>query len=224
MAKAVVSPWTTVVLAVILAVWQWRPASAATFTVGGSLGWDLGVNYGKWSQGKTFTKGDALYFPYMQASHSVLEVSKSNYDTCSTANPISNDDGAGNTRITLSKIGNHYFMCGVEGHCRQGMKLAINVASTSTIAPSPSPASSPSKSRSPSPASSPSQSPSPAPSTMSPNPAMASLAAPTRRPSTSPSPVGSPSTTHSAAPIVEAAAIITLAAALTAQIIVSCLL
>jgi hypothetical protein len=68
-------------------------------------------------------------FSYMSKAHSVTEVSKSGYDTCSGTNPLS-DDESGSTVITLQTPGTHYFICNVPGHCANGMKLAVAVAAT----------------------------------------------------------------------------------------------
>ena len=65
----------------------------------------------------------------MSKAHSVTEVSKSGYDTCSGANALSNDE-SGNTVITLQTPGTYYFICNIPGHCANGMKLAVAVAAT----------------------------------------------------------------------------------------------
>eukprot|EP00249_Psilotum_nudum_P006190 c19525_g1_i1 orf=453-1265(+) len=193
----------TAIIVSLFTVWQCKAVSAATtFTVGDTKGWDVGVNYAQWVQGKTFNPGDILYFPYVQASHSVIQVSSSNYELCSTANPISNDQGAGNTQITLSKSGSYYFICGVEGHCQGGMKLAVSVGAAATPAPSTSkplpPAPAPSSTTPiPSPAPSPSKPPTPAPIS-SPVPALASSPAPNSSPTpaaSTPAPSPSPTST-----------------------------
>ncbi|KAG1354377.1 hypothetical protein COCNU_07G004890 [Cocos nucifera] len=63
--------------------------------------------------------------------HTVDEVSESDYKACSASNSIQtyNDQ---NTKITLSKAGSRYFICGTPGHCSGGMKLAVTVADSST--------------------------------------------------------------------------------------------
>jgi hypothetical protein len=44
-------------------------ASAETFTVGGSQGWNLNVDYATWASGKNFSVGDKL------GAYSVLGIS-----------------------------------------------------------------------------------------------------------------------------------------------------
>ncbi|RLN34624.1 blue copper protein-like [Panicum miliaceum] len=106
-------------------------ASATTFTVGDSQGWTTGVNYNSWASGKSFAVGDTLAFRYVNKAHTVTEVTKSGYDTCSGsgANALSDDD-SGSTTVSLTTPGTHYFICNVPGHCASGMKFAISVSAT----------------------------------------------------------------------------------------------
>ncbi|CAI0629286.1 unnamed protein product [Linum tenue] len=43
-------------------------------------------------------------------------------------------------RITLNTSGEHYFICGVPGHCSAGQKVTVNVLASTTGSSSPSPA------------------------------------------------------------------------------------
>ncbi|GLT51547.1 hypothetical protein SLA2020_249500 [Shorea laevis] len=112
-------------------------AYAADYVVGGSSGWTQGVDYGTWVQGKTFNVGDNLVFTY-GATHSVDEVSQSDYNNCATGNPLNTHTGGNNT-ISLSKAGSMYFICPTSGHCTGGMKLAVNVSASGTPSPSSPP-------------------------------------------------------------------------------------
>ncbi|MED6149282.1 hypothetical protein PIB30_060929 [Stylosanthes scabra] len=116
---------------------------ATDFTVGDSSGWALKVDYTAWAKGKTFQVGDTLTFKYNPSFHQVDEVNKSSHDGCNSSNPIKNYKD-GNTKITLSKEGNHYFLCPIGDHCSSGMKLAVTVAASSSGSPSKSPSGSPS--------------------------------------------------------------------------------
>ncbi|CAN4092410.1 unnamed protein product [Withania somnifera] len=102
------------------------PSLATVHTVGDSGGWGLGVDYGTWASGKTFSVGDSLVFNY-PSGHSVDVVSSSDYNSCSTGNSISSDS-SGTTTIPLKTPGTHYFICGVSAHCSGGMKLSVTVA------------------------------------------------------------------------------------------------
>ncbi|EOY15920.1 hypothetical protein QUC31_000781 [Theobroma cacao] len=116
------------------------PSRQVVFTVGESTGWIPGVDYNAWAKGKNFKVGDRLVFNY-PSGHTVDEVFENDYNTCTAGNALSTDN-SGSTSIPLLTAGPHYFMCGVVGHCGQGMKLAVNVAAESTPLPSgtPSPA------------------------------------------------------------------------------------
>ncbi|KAJ6679330.1 CUPREDOXIN SUPERFAMILY PROTEIN-RELATED [Salix purpurea] len=78
---------------------------------------------------KHFTVGDSLVFNY-GFSHSVAEVSKGDYDSCSTSN-LGKTYTGGSSTITLSAAGPMYFICSTAGHCGNGMKLAITVVAAS---------------------------------------------------------------------------------------------
>ncbi|XP_044447221.1 uclacyanin 1-like, partial [Triticum aestivum] len=84
-------------------------------------------------------------------AHDVLEVSKADYDSCSTVNPIASLI-SGNDIVTLTAAGTRYFICGFPGHCTGGMKVKSDVVSDSS-SPSLTPASGPMASNAPSPTS-----------------------------------------------------------------------
>ncbi|XVF64834.1 hypothetical protein PTKIN_Ptkin09bG0198300 [Pterospermum kingtungense] len=106
------------------------PSLATVYTVGDTSGWTTGVDYSTWTQGKTFKVGDSLVFNY-PTSHTVDEVSSSDYSTCTVGNAITTDN-SGTTTVALKTAGTHYFICGVVGHCGNGMKLAVKVVSSGT--------------------------------------------------------------------------------------------
>ncbi|XWS14958.1 hypothetical protein CRYUN_Cryun35bG0053000 [Craigia yunnanensis] len=110
------------------------PSLATVYTVGDTSGWTTGVDYSAWTNGKTFKVGDSLIFNY-PTSHTVDEVSSSDYSTCTVSNAIATDN-SGATTVALKTTGTHYFICGVMGHCGNGMKLAVKVESGSSTSPS----------------------------------------------------------------------------------------
>ncbi|XP_077235103.1 mavicyanin-like [Tasmannia lanceolata] len=111
-------------------------AYATTYMVGGTSGWALGVNYTNWAAGETFHVGDSLMFIYGN-THTVDEVSSSDYNSCSSSNTISTAV-SGNTSIALSAMGSRYFICGTTGHCPGGMKLEVTVSAATGPTSSPS--------------------------------------------------------------------------------------
>ncbi|KAI5070446.1 hypothetical protein GOP47_0014789 [Adiantum capillus-veneris] len=167
-------------------------AYGATHTVGGSRGWDLGVDYTNWAAGVTFKVGDVLFFPYTQTVHNVVVVNKAGYDACSDANAITTLS-AGNDNVTLTTAGTHYYLCSVVGHCSGGMKLTVMVAAAAAAAPASTPTGAT--------ALSPIATPSSAPSPINTEPSQAPASAPTETPASAPAvtapasgPAGSPAT------------------------------
>ncbi|WOL03425.1 hypothetical protein Cni_G12145 [Canna indica] len=94
-------------------------------------GWDLSTNFTLWSLDNSFNPGDTLTFVY-GLTHDVLEVKRSDYDACTAPTTPLSSDRSGNTTIALKAAGMRYFICGVAGHCRSGMKLAISVRAASS--------------------------------------------------------------------------------------------
>ena len=116
-------------------------AHGASYTVGAPAGsWDLRTNYTLWASGVTFRVGDQLVFKYPRAAHNVLEVSRADHDACSSASPL-NAFSTGDDVVPLPAGGvTRYFICGVPGHCDNGMKLAVRVqAGAPGFAAAPSP-------------------------------------------------------------------------------------
>ncbi|KAF9591207.1 hypothetical protein IFM89_002862 [Coptis chinensis] len=116
-------------------------AYAVDYIVGDSAGWNQGTDYTTWVSGKTFSVGDRLLFNY-GSLHSVDEVNKADYDSCTSGNALQSYNG-GNTMISLNKIGPVYFLCPTFGHCSGGMKLGVTVSAASTT-PNGSPPTTPS--------------------------------------------------------------------------------
>ncbi|KAL6838475.1 hypothetical protein ACP4OV_031720 [Aristida adscensionis] len=117
-------------------------ASAATYNVGEPGGsWDLQTNYANWASSKRFHPGDQIVFKYSPQSHDVLEVSKADFESCKTGNPIATHN-SGNDSIALTSVGTRYFICGFPNHCTATglMKLQINVLPGATsLAPAGAP-------------------------------------------------------------------------------------
>ncbi|XVE53642.1 hypothetical protein DITRI_Ditri03aG0019400 [Diplodiscus trichospermus] len=96
----------------------------------------------KWAGASRFQIGDSLVWNYDSTRDSVLQVSKTDYETCNTSSPIAvHKDG--NTKVKLEKSGPYYFISGAEGHCQKGQKLILVVMAARSqlmgISPAPSP-------------------------------------------------------------------------------------
>ena len=124
-------------LAALLLVCCASTAAAAKYTVGDTSGWSTGTDYTTWASDKAMKIGDTLEFNYAGGMHTVDEVSATDYASCSASNALSSDS-TGTTSIALKTSGKHYFICGVPGHCSNGMKLVVDVADASPT-PSPTP-------------------------------------------------------------------------------------
>ncbi|KAK2650519.1 hypothetical protein Ddye_018008 [Dipteronia dyeriana] len=176
-------------------------AMAATYTVGGpNGGWDVTTDLQTWAASQSFIVGDNLNFQYT-TNHDVLEVTKANYDACTTSNAVQSYNG-GNTVITLSSPGKRYFICGTAGHCSQGMKVEIDTLATSSPPPATPSTPPPTSPTTPPPQASPSTPPPSSPTTPPPKaspstPTPVSSSAPE---TSSPSPAQSPKKAPKMAP------------------------
>ena len=80
-------------------------------------------------------------FTYSPELHDVVEVTKAGFDACSSANNIS-AFRSGNDVVPLTAVGTRYFLCGLTGHCGNGMKIRVDVvAAKASSAPASSSAS-----------------------------------------------------------------------------------
>ncbi|PNS95973.1 hypothetical protein POPTR_017G088600v4 [Populus trichocarpa] len=122
--------------------------SATRWTVGSNMGWTSNVNYTIWAQGKHFYNGDWLFFVYDRNQMNILEVNKTDYESCNSDHPLHNwTRGAGRDVVPLNVTRNYYFISG-KGFCYGGMKLAVHVEN-----PPPPPTASPLDEKSGSPSS-----------------------------------------------------------------------
>ncbi|KAH9609035.1 hypothetical protein KSS87_007649 [Heliosperma pusillum] len=171
----------TLVLSCVIGI-----CSAKSYVVGGNSGWTIPTNpslYSDWASNQKLQVGDVLVFTFPAQVHTVTEVSKSNYDACTSAATLGPVMTTAPANITLTRPGTHYFICTITGHCSANQKLTVTVAA-STPAPLVSPTPSPKSSLAPSPTPSPKFSPAPSPR---------SSPTPSPSPTTSPSPSPSPS-------------------------------
>ncbi|GFP79085.1 stellacyanin [Phtheirospermum japonicum] len=120
-----------------------------TYTVGDRLGWTVppggAIAYETWAGTiGSFNVGDNLLFNFTNGAHDVVEVTRAEFDSCSTTTaPIT----TGPARITLTLAGEHHYICTVGPHCSLGQRLAINVtaggptmtppSSSTPVTPSP---------------------------------------------------------------------------------------
>ncbi|KAJ6860821.1 hypothetical protein NC651_037028 [Populus alba x Populus x berolinensis] len=143
------SPVMVALAVLVFAVVVMVPEVSATrWTVGSNMGWTTNFNYTVWAQGKHFYNGDWLFFVYDRNQMDILEVNKTDYESCNSDHPLHNwTRGAGRDVVPLNVTRNYYFLSG-KGFCYGGMKLAVHVEN-----PPPPPTASPLNEKSGSPSS-----------------------------------------------------------------------
>ncbi|KAK3123148.1 hypothetical protein QOZ80_8AG0624770 [Eleusine coracana subsp. coracana] len=86
-----------------------------------------------WSSIHRFQIGDNLVFKYDDASDSVLEVTRDDYNRCSTASPLATHKaagaGSGQVAVPLPRSGPFYFISGKPGSCQMGERVVVVVMS-----------------------------------------------------------------------------------------------
>lgn len=91
-------------------------------------------------------------FNFEEGVHDITILTKEDFDTCNTTNPIfQTPDPVG---VTVLSSDTFYFTCSFAGHCAKGQKVAVYYASA-PLPPSPSPSPSESAAADQSPASRP---------------------------------------------------------------------
>ncbi|CAA6667185.1 unnamed protein product [Spirodela intermedia] len=135
---------------ILVVVYAATGALAATFEVGDNQIWSIPSSpsyYTDWAAGRhslsaILSVGSIFIFNFNNGAHDVLEVTRANYDDCTTSNPIATYT-TGPATVELTAAGTRYFICGVNGHCSAGQKMTLTVAAASTpSATPPSPTSS----------------------------------------------------------------------------------
>ncbi|ESW23271.1 hypothetical protein PHAVU_004G032800 [Phaseolus vulgaris] len=127
MKKRVFSPPIVLLLLAFSLLLMLPEASATKFTVGDNRFWNPNINYTEWAKGKHFYLGDWLYFVYDRNQANVLEVNKTEYETCNSDHPLQNwTRGAGRDVVPLNVTKTYYIISG-KGFCFSGMKVAVHV-------------------------------------------------------------------------------------------------
>lgn len=65
-------------------------------------------------------------FKYNEPSHTVVEVNGADFAACSIPED-SKVMGTGQDQVTLTEAGRRWFVCNVGAHCKNGMKVKVNV-------------------------------------------------------------------------------------------------
>ncbi|GMJ13069.1 early nodulin-like protein 3 [Hibiscus trionum] len=117
------------------------------FYVGGKDGWVVSPseNYNHWAERMRFQVNDTLFFKYEKGSDSVLLVTKEDYFSCNTKNPIQSLT-EGDSVFTFYRSGPFFFITGNADNCNKGQKLIVVVMAVRTKPPQQQPPASPSPS------------------------------------------------------------------------------
>ncbi|KAL3691396.1 hypothetical protein R1sor_005047 [Riccia sorocarpa] len=99
---------------------------ATEISVGGTFGWQLGMDFESWASKVEINEGDTLSFEYTAGYHNVLLVTPDDYTNCIGDNALL-DMSSGNDKFTVSPDATYYFICGIGEHCDYGMKVTIKV-------------------------------------------------------------------------------------------------
>ncbi|XP_061364655.1 umecyanin-like [Gastrolobium bilobum] len=148
------SKMAIVLVIVVAAAAIFQSTEAADHTVGGSTGWISSPSggasfYSNWASSITFKENDVLVFNFATGSHTVAEITKTNFDSCNMNQNIQ-VLVTSPARFTLNRTGEFYFACSISGHCNSGQKLSVKVTGSSPApGKAPSPAHSPSSPRPP---------------------------------------------------------------------------
>ncbi|KAL6880593.1 hypothetical protein ACP4OV_012158 [Aristida adscensionis] len=111
--------------------------------VGDEGGWRAKFNETHWADGKVFRTGDTLLFTYPKGNHTVHAVTKEDFAACNLqGNPLGQWN-SGNDRVMLDTPGRKWFICSVPYHCKNGMKLVLDVVGAPMPMPMPVPAPAP---------------------------------------------------------------------------------
>ncbi|KAA8535123.1 hypothetical protein F0562_030126 [Nyssa sinensis] len=106
-------------------------STADTHVVGDSLGWTTPpggpIAYSTWANRQDFQIGDVIVFNWT-GNHNVAQVSRADFDNCTTTNPVQTTSPA---NFTLTSNETTYYICTVSSHCYVGQKVEIRIGGSS---------------------------------------------------------------------------------------------
>ncbi|CAN1186158.1 DExH-box ATP-dependent RNA helicase DExH9 [Linum perenne] len=112
-------------LLVVAVVGVLVPTTLATqYVVGDRDGWNIGVDYRAWAEGKKFFVGDTLVFNYASTTHNVMKVNGTDFKACTK--PLNGPPPLtpGKDKIPLLTSGRKWYICGVADHCASASELS----------------------------------------------------------------------------------------------------
>ncbi|KAM0826264.1 hypothetical protein ACQ4PT_068990 [Festuca glaucescens] len=118
-----------VVAVYVVALFPATASAATAYMVGDDDGWDTGVDYRAWVEGKEFVVGDTLEFVYSVSgddAHTVVVMDEGDYNDCTSLNYLPTLS-SGDDTVVLRQSGTWYFSSGVGDDCNDGLKLSVDV-------------------------------------------------------------------------------------------------
>ncbi|ONM06971.1 Cupredoxin superfamily protein [Zea mays] len=119
----------TLLTAVVLLTVHVPLATVATdHVVGGSM-WSIPLRddlYMAWSNNRTFYAGDNLVFRFQIGFYDVVQVSRREYEDCTTDDPY-NNFRVPPAVVPLDYKGVRYYVCSVGNYCKLGLKFHVTI-------------------------------------------------------------------------------------------------
>ncbi|XP_068647943.1 early nodulin-like protein 13 [Aristolochia californica] len=123
-------------------------SEAKDFLVGGKAdGWKVPSSSSEtlntWAEANRFNIGDSLVWKIDDEKDSVLQVTREDYQSCNTSNPIASHKDS-EVKIKLDRSGPLFFISGLKVNCDKGEKMIVVVLSRRSrgffgTSPAPSP-------------------------------------------------------------------------------------
>ncbi|KAM5547952.1 hypothetical protein ABKV19_002097 [Rosa sericea] len=115
---------------------------AVDYKVGDDLGWtippDGADTYADWAAEHTLVVDvDTITCDFPVGEQDVAFVTKEDFDTCTTTNPLWESPVP--DEVTLVQSGTFYFIGTFAGHCAKGQKVAVNWTNSPVMTPAQSP-------------------------------------------------------------------------------------
>ncbi|XP_028753950.1 early nodulin-like protein 1 [Neltuma alba] len=130
---------TAAILALSLFSFAQTISSQQVLVVGDRLGWTIPpagpAPYDAWAASHIFVAGDILVFNFKNGDQDVARVTREEFLTCNTTNPMEVKK-TNPANFTLNSKGDWYFTSTLDRHCELGQKLAVHVLASG---PSPRP-------------------------------------------------------------------------------------
>ncbi|KAJ1690513.1 hypothetical protein LUZ63_014668 [Rhynchospora breviuscula] len=82
--------------------------------------------YSNWASNRSFMVGDYLVFRFEMGFYNVVQVSRFDYENCSTEDPY-RTFLSGPARVSLDEGSVYYFICTYGNYCHLGLRLMIPV-------------------------------------------------------------------------------------------------